>query len=75
LFYRRDGAAYPRIIGREEAYHGRVTPRWVAAVGPVEHAIFDIELEIDRLRQVVEEHFDVRVLGGGLTLGDFEVLV
>ena len=50
----------------------RVAARRVAAIGPVEDAIFAIELEIDRLRQVVEEYFDVGAVGGGLTLGDFD---
>ena len=31
-----------------------------------------IELEIDRLRQAVEEDFDVGAVGGGLALGDFD---
>src|SRR4029077_10247937 len=50
----------------------RVTARWDATVGPVEHAIFEIELEINRLRQVIEKYLDVRTVGGGLTLGDFD---
>ena len=50
----------------------RVAARRVAAVGPVEHAIFEIELEIDRLWQAVEEDFDVGAVGGRLTAGDFE---
>ena len=50
----------------------RVAARRIAAIGPVEHAILEIELEIDRLRQAVEEHFDVGAVGGGLTLGDFD---
>src|SRR3954454_19933129 len=36
-----------------------VAARRVAAVGPVEEAILEIELEIDRLWQAVEQHFDV----------------
>src|SRR5205823_4990610 len=36
-----------------------VAARRVAAVGPVEEAILEIELEIDRLGQAVEQHFDV----------------
>jgi len=50
----------------------RVAARGVAAIGPVEHAVLAIELEIDRLRQVVEEYFDVRAVGRGLTPGDFD---
>src|SRR2546423_871588 len=44
----------------------------VAAVGPVEHAIFAVELEIDRLGQMVEEYFDVGAVGGGLAPWDFD---
>src|SRR6202011_2883814 len=50
----------------------RVAAGRVATVGPVEHAIFEIELEIDRLRQAVEEYLDVGALGGRLTFGDFD---
>ena len=50
----------------------RVAARRVAAIGPVEDAILAVELEIDRLRQAVEEHLDVGALGGGLTFGDFD---
>ena len=50
-----------------------VLPRGgIAAIGPVEHAIFAVELEIDRLRQAVEENLDVGALGGRLTPGDFD---
>src|SRR4051812_29246530 len=50
----------------------RVAARRVAAIGPVEDAILAVELEIDRLRQAVEENLDVGALGGGLTFGDFD---
>ena len=50
-----------------------VLPRGgIAAIGPVEDAILEIELEIDRLRQVVEEYLDVGAVGGGLTLRDLD---
>ena len=37
----------------------RVAARRIAAVGPVEDAVLEIELEVDRLRQAVEQHLDV----------------
>src|SRR5580704_4522920 len=50
----------------------RVATGRVAAVRPVQHPVFEIELEIDRLRQVVEENFYVGAVGGGLTARDFD---
>ena len=50
----------------------RIAAGRVAAIRPVEHAIFQIEFEIDRLRQMVEEDLDVRAVGGGLAFGDVE---
>ena len=50
----------------------RVASRGVAAVRPVEGAVLQIELKINRLRQMVEEHFDVRTSGRGLTFRDCE---
>src|SRR5258706_8914008 len=37
----------------------RVAARRVAAVGPVENTVLVVELDIDRLRQTVEENLDV----------------
>ena len=45
-----------RVNGR--AIH-RVAARGIAAVGPVEDAVFEIDLEINRLGKVVEEDLDV----------------
>ena len=50
----------------------RVAARRVAAIGPVEHAVLEIELEIDRLRQAVEEHFDVGAFVGALAPGEID---
>src|SRR5258706_7375820 len=50
-----------------------VAARWVAAVGPVENAVLVVELEIDRLRQTVEEGLDVGPGGYGLAGGNFDV--
>ena len=41
----------------------RVAARRIAAVGPVEDAAFQIEFEIDRFGQVVEEDLDVAAVG------------
>src|SRR5262249_4945846 len=45
----------------------------IAAVGPVEHAILQIELEVDRFRQPVEQHLDVGAVRGALALGHVDV--
>src|SRR5215469_13963628 len=50
-----------------------VAARRIAAVGPIEHAIRQIELEIDGLRQVIEEHLDVGALRRTLALRDVDV--
>ena len=41
-----------------------VAARWIAAVGPIEEPIFQIELEIDRLRQTIEQSFDIGPVRG-----------
>ena len=38
--------------------HG-VSTGWITAVGPVEDAMLEIELEIDGLRQLIQEFLDV----------------
>jgi hypothetical protein len=50
----------------------RVAAWRIAAIGPVEHAILKIEFEIDRLRQAVEEYFDVGALVVALTPGEID---
>src|ERR1700686_2619026 len=54
-----------------------VAARRVAAVGPVENTVLVVELDIDRLRQTVEEYLDVgpgrrRLAGGNLDIGTKE---
>ena len=49
-----------RVDGR--AVH-RVAARGIAAIGPVEDAMFEIDLEIDRLGKTVEEDLDVAAIG------------
>src|SRR3954464_6666249 len=41
-----------------------VTLRRVAAIGPVDQAVLEIEVEIDRLGQTVEQDFDVAAIRG-----------
>ena len=47
--------------------------RRVAAVRPIEDAIFDIELQIYRFRQIGKEEFDIAAVGRGLAFGNFDV--
>jgi hypothetical protein len=35
--------------------------------------MLEIELQIDRLRQAVEKHFDIGAIGRGLTLRNFDI--
>src|SRR3984893_2051636 len=50
-----------------------VAARRVAAVGPVENTVLVVELEIDRLRQTVEEGLDVGPGRCSLAGGNFDV--
>src|SRR5215831_18804587 len=50
-----------------------VAARRIATVSPVEAAIFEIELEIDRLRQLIEQHLDVGAVRWALALGSVDV--
>ena len=59
-----------RIRIHRGAVH-RVAARRIAAVGPVQDAILEIELQIDRLGQPVEEHFDVRAIRRASDLSEF----
>src|SRR5262249_794511 len=56
----------PRAIDRVAAWR-------IATIGPIEDAVFQIELQIDWLRQAVEQHFDISAVGRGLALGNFDV--
>src|SRR5262249_38309715 len=49
-----------------------VAARRVSAIRPIQEAVFEIELQIDRLRQSVEEHFDVGPIGRDLALWDLD---
>src|SRR5215467_14352696 len=50
-----------------------VAARRIAAVSPVEAAIFEIELEVDRLRQLIEQHLDVGAVRWALAVGNVNV--
>src|SRR6266567_2879695 len=50
-----------------------VATRRVAAVGPVENTVLVVELDIDRLRQTVEEDLDVGPGGRSLAGGNFDI--
>src|SRR6202008_2978141 len=67
----RDQNLGDRVLVETYAVDG-VTARRVAAVGPVENAVFEIELEIDGLRQVVKQDFDVGAVRWPFAVGDVE---
>src|SRR4029077_18839013 len=46
---------------------------WLAAVGPIEDAGFQIELKVDGLRQLIEQQLDVRAASRGVALGNIDV--
>src|SRR5262252_1116210 len=50
-----------------------VAARRIAAVGPVEDTVRQIELEVDGFRQMIEQHLDVGAVRRGLTLRDLDV--
>src|SRR5271168_4516202 len=45
----------------------------VAAVGPIDHVFGQVQIDVDRLGQVVVQHFYIGAIGGRLTVGDFQV--
>ena len=50
-----------------------VAARRIAAVGPIENAVRQIELKVDRCRQAVEQHFDVGAVRRALAVGNIDV--
>src|SRR3954467_2734918 len=58
-------------VNRRAAY--RVPARWISAIGPINESILQIELEIDRFRQTIEQELDVGPVGRGLTLRNIDV--
>src|SRR5436309_8306510 len=51
----------------------RVSARRISAVGPINEPIFQIEFEIDRFRQTIEQKFDISAVRSGLTLRDVDL--
>ena len=49
-----------------------VAARRVASIGPVDHPRREIQIEVDRLGQFVEQHFDVGTGGRGLAIGHLQ---
>src|SRR5882757_553951 len=54
------------------AVHG-VTAWWISAIGPIQEPILQIELEIDRFGQTIEQKFDVGAVPRRLTFRDVDV--
>src|SRR5258708_2907406 len=57
--------------------HGRpvhsVTGRRITAVRPVDHPVGEIEIQIDRLRQLTEKELDIFATCRSMTVGNFQV--
>src|SRR5207248_4780318 len=51
----------------------RVSARRISAVGPIKEPILQIELEIDRFRQTIEQKLDVSAGGRVLTFRNIDV--
>src|SRR6476469_8089093 len=51
----------------------RVTAWWISAVGPIQEPILQIELEIDRFRQTIEQHFDIRAISRSLAFRNVDL--
>src|SRR4051794_3553558 len=63
---------FAEIGVNRRAVHG-VSARWISAIGPIQEPILQIELEIDRLRQTIEQKLDVATSGRGLTFRNIDV--
>src|SRR5437773_12355377 len=51
----------------------RVTARRISAIRPINEPIFQIEFEINRFRQTIEQKFDVRAVRSRLTIRDVDL--
>jgi len=58
-----------RLVRVDRCAAHRISARGIAAVGPVQHAVFEIELEIDRFGKLLEKNFDVRSIAAVWPLG------
>src|SRR6185503_11219622 len=45
----------------------------IPSVGPIQDAIFEIEFQINRLRQAIEEHFNIAAVGRVFAPRDFDI--
>src|SRR5262245_6468625 len=71
LHQMRDQDLRRRLCVDRRAIDG-VAARSIAAVGPVEDTVRQIELEVDRLRQVIEQHLDVRAVRRAFAFRDLD---
>src|SRR6266404_8900455 len=60
-------------IGIQRRATNRVPARWISAIGPIKEPILQIELEIDRFRQTIEQEFDVGAIRRRLALRDVDL--
>ena len=51
----------------------RVSARRISAIRPINEPIFQIEFEIDRFRQTIEQKFDVGAVRRRLTIRDVDL--
>src|SRR5262249_39009776 len=68
----RDQDLWHRLFIDRGAIAG-VAARRIAAIGPIDDAIFAIELEVDRFRQLMEQHLDIGTGRWALALGSVNV--
>src|SRR5437870_11310931 len=60
-------------VGVQRCLVYRVSARRISAVGPIKEPILQIELEIDRFRQTIEQEFDVGAVRRRLTFRNIDV--
>src|SRR5437016_7546621 len=76
LHQMREQNVRPRMFGEiginRRAVH-RVPARWISAIGPIKEPILQIELEIDRFRETIEQKLDVGAVRSGLTFRNIDV--
>src|ERR1700752_354718 len=51
----------------------RVATRRISTIRPIHHTALEIQLQVNRLGQAVEEDFDVCTIRGALALGYFDI--
>src|SRR6266567_1151539 len=60
-------------VGIQRRAANRVPARRISAIGPIKEPILQIELEIDRFRQTIEQQFDVGAVRRRLAFWDVNV--